>query len=756
MDEIDKLYEQLAQYQQREKDLELKLEELSDFIENASLPLHWVNADGIIVWANQAELVALGYTKEEYVGHPIQKFHADEDVIADILLKLTNNKTLHNYPAKLKCKDGSIKYVLINSNVFRKDGKFIHTRCFTRDITAFVKEGEKKASLLVELEQSEARLRMAIEATKLGTWEYNPISGALNWSEECKKIYGIGFNEEVNFGLFAEHIYADDRECVESEIQNAMNPAGNGTYDISYRIVRFDDGSVRWIRAQGKVYLNISGQAERFIGTVIDITDNKLAFEKSAKLAAIVESSDDAIISKTLDGIITSWNSAAERIFGYKAEEIIGKPILILIPPDRLDEEPLILSRLKKGERVEHFETQRVTKDKRLLEISLTISPVRDQSGNIIGVSKIARDITESKQAAKLITEREEHLGLAIKAADLGTFDMNLVKGTLVWDRRCRELFGIYNEHAVTYNEDFLNGLHEDDRERVSKLIEDVLDKNKGNGNYDVEYRTIGAQDKKLRWLRAMGKAFFDEKGRPVRFIGTALDITDRKHEELRKNDFIAMVSHELKTPLTSITAYVEVLLEKAQKEENGFAINALNRTRIQAKKMASMIQDFLSLARLEEGKIQISKELFELHPLMEEVVGEAQYLTSNHTIKFEDCEGIIVNADRDKIGQILINLLSNAIKYSPKGGLITIGCEKKGKQVKVFVSDQGIGINLHDQKKLFNRFYRVKNDKIKTVSGFGIGLYLVSEILRYHNSKIEVESKEGVGSTFYFTLISS
>lgn len=594
------------------------------------------------------------------------------------------------------------------------------------------------------LEQMEARLRMAIDATQLGTWEYYPLTGGLNWSDECKKIYGLPVNAGVTFEAFAEHIYPDDRDFVQKEIQKAMDPEGDKRYDITYRITRFDDGGVRWIRAQGKVYLNGRMQAELFMGTVLDITENKLAIEKltrseklfrtiavsipksiiividkdshilalegdiiekmgfegkdfegkhvreigpperydatkhlyerllsgekfseerisangeiymvhfvplrnekgeveaglivaidiseikqaeekSAKLAAIVESSDDAIISKTFDSIITSWNDSAQRIFGYTAGEMIGESIVKLIPKDRLEEEPQIIARLKKGERVEHFETKRVTKDGKLLDVSLTISPIKDTRGNIIGVSKIARDITEKKQ------------------------------------------------------------------------------------------------------------------------------------EEIRKNDFIAIVSHELKTPLTSMKSYIQVLLQKAKKADDSFSINALTRADMQAKKMTLMIQDFLTMAKLEDGKVPLHKEIFNLHGLADEIVSDAQILTSIHKVELENCPDVKLNADREKIGQVLTNLVSNAIKYSPKGGNIVVGCQVlEGKKAKMYVRDEGVGINAEDQKRLFERFYRVKNEKLKTISGFGIGLYLVSEILSYHNSKIEVESTEGVGSTFYFIL---
>jgi len=601
--------------------LELRLADLTDFIEQGAMPLHWVDGNGIIIWANKAELDMLGYTIEEYLGQPIGSFHSDVHVVSDILSRLGADETIINYPARLICKNGAVKDVLINSNVKRENGEFIHTRCFTRDMTAIFEEEKRLAAVLIDLEQSEARLLMAMESTGLGTWDYNPINGRLTWSDQCKKIYGLPLNEQVDFDTFAKHLHHEESALVQQEISRAMEPGGDGHYDLTFRIIRFDDDSHRWVRAQGKVYHNGDGQAERFIGTVIDITERKLAEEKSAMLAAIIASSDDAIISKNFDSIVTSWNDSAERLFGYTAQEMIGESIVKLIPPDRLDEEPQILTLLRQGKRMDHFETIRMAKSGYLLNVSLTISPVKDAQGNIIGVSKIARDITE------------------------------------------------------------------------------------------------------------------------------------RKQEEMRKNDFIAMVSHELKTPLTSMKAYLQVLLAAAKKDGGAFQLNALSRAEAQVHKMTIMIHDFLNLARLEDGKIGLHKTVFDLHPLIEEISSEAPFLTSNHPIRMVDCENIRLEADRDKLGQVLNNLLSNAIKYSPKGGTITIGCEKLAEKVKVFVKDEGVGISAEDQKRLFERFYRSKDDRIKTVSGFGIGLYLVSEILRYHGSQIAVESSPDAGATFYFLM---
>ncbi len=362
MEDRFELVEQLAKYKKENEELKLKVEELTDFFENASIPLHWVDGDGIIIWANQAELDALGYLKEEYIGFPISDFHADQNVINDILDRLIRNETLYDYSASLKCKDGSVKHVLINSNVLRKDGKFIHTRCFTRDVT-------------------------------------------------------------------------------------------------------------------------------------------------------------------------------------------------------------------------------------------------------------------------------------------------------------------------------------------------------------------------------------------------------EKKYEEQRKNDFVAMVSHELKTPLTAITSYVQLLMRKWGKDTDGFNMQVLSRIEIQAKKMVAMAHDFLSLAKIEDGKIHLRREKFDLESLVREIVEDAQLLTTKHNIRSGDFKGIEIDADRDKIGQVLSNLVSNAIKYSPMGGTVTVTCEKCPGEVNISVVDQGIGINKTDQKRLFDRYYRINDNNHKEVSGFGIGLYLVSEILKYHQSEIKVESEQNQGSTFHFAL---
>lgn len=608
-------------HDEKMQSLQARVDELSDFIENASLPLHWVDKDGYITWANQAELDVLGFTKEEYIGASITNFHADQEVISDILTRLSNNETLHNYPARLKCKDGSIKHVLISSNVSRKDGEFIHTRCFTRDVTELVTEMERKEILLLELKESETRMKMAISSTNMGTWEYNPSQASLYLSPEASCILGFPEEQMVDYAGFLKIVDPQDRTRVHHGLNASVKATGNDIYSIKFKIFRPFDQAERWLHLQGKITLKSNQETVRFIGTVLDITETVLAEEKNARLLAIIGSSNDAIIGFNLEGKITTWNNAAEDIFGFQQNEVIGSTADSLIPAEKRQELTHLLAKVARGERVHQLETRMLSKDQGLIEVAITLSPIKEATGKIIGFSKIVRDITE------------------------------------------------------------------------------------------------------------------------------------KKHEEQRKNSFIAMVSHEIKTPITAVTAYLQMLLQKAQKEQDSFYINMLSRADVKVKKMTAMVQDFLNVTRLEEGKLQIQKQEFELAPLIKEIADDGQFLSNQHTVNIINCEELKVYADKEKLGHVLSNLLSNAIKYSPNGGSILIKCESLDKKVRISVTDQGIGIKKSDQKRIFERFYRVDDENEYTASGFGIGLYLAAEILSYHNSKIHINSKEGKGATFFFDL---
>jgi two-component system sensor histidine kinase VicK len=580
----------------------------------------------IVTIANAATLKAWGKTRD-VIGRPFHEVLPElkNQPFKQLLLDVYHSGIAHS--ARDQRADivvnGTLQtfYFTFSYQPFKDQfGKTTGVFSFANDVTELV-------LARLHLAATEESARLAIEAARLGTFDIDLVSGEMSWNTRCRELFGITHENELTYDNdFLPALHPEDREQVRNYISTFafVKVISNGDYDIEYRTVGAKDKKMRWIKSRGTVFFNDDEMPMRFIGTVLDITDIKEAGEKSARLSAIIQSSYDAIISKNLDGTIDSWNVAAERMFGYTSDEMVGQSIFKIIPAENVHEEIQILFRLENGERVEHFETKRLKEDGKLLDVSLTISPIKNDKNEITGLSTIARDITEQKMA------------------------------------------------------------------------------------------------------------------------------------ETRKNDFITIASHELKTPLTTIKSFVQLLLSKAHKDQDNFRIDALSKVEKHANKMSILIQNFLNNAKLLEGKFDLKLERFNTHDLLNEVVQDAKMLSPTHKLVMKDCEEVFVVADRNKIGQVLENMISNAVKYSPVGSTITIACKTVDGHAQLSVTDTGIGIDKKDQEKIFDRFYRVQNEKLKNVSGFGIGLYLVAEILRFHESRIFVDSKANLGSRFYFDLPTS
>ncbi|WP_172335868.1 HAMP domain-containing sensor histidine kinase [Mucilaginibacter sp. SG564] len=232
------------------------------------------------------------------------------------------------------------------------------------------------------------------------------------------------------------------------------------------------------------------------------------------------------------------------------------------------------------------------------------------------------------------------------------------------------------------------------------------------------------------------------------------LDITDRKLEELRKDDFISIVSHELKTPLTTLSTMIQLLKLKFENDTEALIPGEIDKAYRQIKKMNVLINSFLDIARFQSGKMDMNCDHFYISELVKEMVDQVVFTANGtHSIDITLCEDILVYADREKIGSVLLNILSNATKFSTQGSSIEIRCYKEGDEVKISIRDEGYGISPADQERLFEKFYRVRNKFTTNTSGFGIGLYLCRQVMDDHNGRIQVESIEGEGSTFLLTL---
>ncbi|RWY49282.1 ATP-binding protein [Mucilaginibacter gilvus] len=375
--------------------------------------------------------------------------------------------------------------------------------------------------------------------------------------------------------------------------------------------------------------------------------------------------------------------------------------------------------------------------------------PFKDAEGNTTGIIVVATDVTEQVQARKELEKAEEKTRFALEAANVGTWFLDVETREFVVSARLKEQFGYYADEEVTY-EMAAAAIPDEYKEKVMKAVEKAITTGR---DYVMEHPVIGHHDQKKRWVRAYGKLYPDDSGKLSHFSGLIIDITEQKQDEMRKNDFIGMVSHELKTPLTSLSAYAQMLYNKARNNDDGFTLGALEKVNTQVKKMSTMINGFLNVSRLESGRIFLNKHDFALDELVAEMIDDARLTIASHNINFTHSEPLMLNADRDKIGSVISNLLSNAVKYSPRGKNIQVECRLINNMAQISVKDEGMGVKPQDIEKIFDRYYRVESSHTQTVSGFGIGLYLCAEIVHRHDGKIGVESQKAEGSTFYFTL---
>ncbi|MEJ7560029.1 MAG: ATP-binding protein [Pedobacter sp.] len=362
--------------------------------------------------------------------------------------------------------------------------------------------------------------------------------------------------------------------------------------------------------------------------------------------------------------------------------------------------------------------------------------------------AKLAKSQEDLLISKTKLEESEHLLQLAMQSSGLGIWITNLDNGELTLSDRGRDIQGIPDDVPLTFNE-LLSIIDPVDTESVSDAMAAAIEH---KGHFIIEYKINTYLTKTSKWLRTSGIVQKNNLGKPLRILGTIQDVTEQRLNDQRKSDFISMVSHELKTPLTSINGYVQILGNKAQKEENALSRSLLEKTGKQVSKMTTLINGFLNVSRLDSAKIRIDRTIFDMATLIAEVNDETLASVTSHNVIFAPVEEMFVLADHDKIGQVLTNLINNAVKYSPLGSNIKVDCVRSSDWATVSVQDEGHGISEENLPKLFERYYRVE-DSNNGVSGFGIGLYLCYEIIKGHHGDIWAKSTLGKGSTFHFTL---
>ncbi len=529
------------------------------------------------------------------------------------------------------------------------------------------------------------------------------------------------------------------------------------------------------------------------------------------RLAAIVESSDDAIVSKDLNGIVLSWNQAAERMFGYTADEMIGTSIRRIIPDDRQSEEDVVLGAIREGRRVEHFETIRLARGGRLVPISLSVSPILNGDGLVVGASKIARDISDRKRAEQLLARASERDAFLAEAtltltrsldyevtlqalarvsvpylADYCAFDVIAEDGNTACvaathvlpekvntadvlreldddeiglagpARVIRTKKGLLIRHVT---DDIVTGSARDDSERLERLRSLDL----------VAYMCVPmiAHDRTLGAMTLAtsesGRHFSPEDVRVAQDLATRAAMateTAQSYQQMQsanrlKDEFLATLSHELRTPLNAVLGYARMLQSGAIGEAKvPQALEVIDRNAVA---LAQIVEDVLDVSRIVLGKARLKVEPTDVAAVVEDAIATVTPAAEAKGLRVKVSLGhgtATVSGDHSRLQQVVWNLLSNAVKFTPRGGRIDIGIMENDSHVEITITDTGIGFRESFRPYLFERFRQAESGTTRVHGGLGLGLAIARHIVEMHGGTINATSEgEGKGSTFSVRL---
>jgi len=770
-----------------EDELRRREQELADFFESATVGLHWVGPDGTILRANQAELDMLGYRRDEYIGHPITEFHADEDVICDILNRLRANKKLEEYPARLRCKDGSIKEVLIDSSVLWRDGKFVHTRCFTRDVTER-KRAEAKAR------QQEQRTRTILES----------ITDAFCAFDHDWRFTYINGQAEILLGRRREDLLGRDHW---SEYPDTLGTGLERSYrraveeNVTVTFEHFYAPHNRWYEMHA--YPSPDGLSVYFR----DVSERKLAEvalrNSEQRFRQLADAMPQIVWTAGPDGNIDYLNQRWTEFSGIS--ETVGNegwgPLLHADHADAAGKRwaNSVATGAPFDMELRLLDRQRGTYRWHLIR---TVA-VRDESGKIARWFGTSTDIHEQKRAE----ERARYLAEASAA----------LAGVVDYESTLQKVANL----AVPYFADWSavdvadgGGLrrlavsHQDPQKiqiahEMARLYPPDLQTSGGiaavlrTGNPEIlseitdELLVRGAKDERhLRLIRSLGlKSYicvplivsgstlgvltFATAESDRRYVeadlALAMDLAHRaavaientrlyqalREADRRKDEFLATLAHELRNPLAPVRNALEML-----KRVNGdatLAEDARSMMERQVTHMSRLIDDLMDVSRITRGKLALRREITDLSAVIRHA---AEACTSTYAERHHDVritlppEPLLLDGDPVRLEQIIGNLLNNACKYTNPGGVIEMRATRERADLVVSVKDNGIGIAPDMLARVFEMFTQAHRSPERTGGGLGIGLSLVKGLVELHGGSVSATSDgEGCGSEFVVRL---
>jgi two-component system CheB/CheR fusion protein len=601
---------------------------------------------------------------------------------------------------------------------------------------------------LARIESSERELREFFENATVGIHWVDGGGAVIRVNEAMLDL--LGCEREDVLGRPVADLHVDPG--VIADILDRVED-GEVLRDVEVELRR-PDGTIRHVLINAGAHWD----GERYSHAQLftrDVTDRKDALATQARLAAIVESSHDAIVSKTLDGTILTWNQGAQRLFGYTPEEAIGRSILMLIPPERRDEEPALIARVTRGEIIDHFETVRIAKGGARLDISLTLSPVRTGDGTITGVSKVARDISQQKrdEAALRLAQQQlqmvtDHMAVAVTHCSRDLRYRWVSPGLASWlGRRADDIIGrrladVIGPAALATIQPHV------DRALRGDVVEFET---------QVPYAGLGP-----RWIRASYVPTHGADGEVDGWVAAILDVTERHELEQalleadhRKDEFLAMLAHELRNPLAPIRNALHILRLTAAPDAASRRVTDMMER--QVNHLVRLVDDLLEVSRITRGRIELRKERTDLAAVVRSAVETSRPPIDAAGHRLEVVlpeEPLVVECDAVRIAQVLSNLLNNAARYTEPSGRITLEVRREDASAVVTVRDTGIGIAKAMLGRIFEMFVQSDPQDGRAQGGLGIGLALVRRLVEMHGGTVEAASAgQGQGSEFTVRL---
>lgn len=465
------------------------------------------------------------------------------------------------------------------------------------------------------------------------------------------------------------------------------------------------------------------------------------SFISKAPVAFGILAGRELMIEVANDVILKIWN---------KTREVIGQPLAEVISQEKdrtymdiLDN--VFTSGTTYTDDAAHVEVKSngISSD---CYYDFIYEPLKDELGQTVAIIVIANDVTDRIIKRKKLEEVNQQLQIALHAGQLGSYKLDLKNYRMESSEICRANYGISGDARFDLD-DLMQVIIPEHREMVTRNIREAV---KNRLPYRAEYQ-IRWPDGSLHWMSASGLPDYDAEGNPVSMIGVTLDITKRKNYEAQKDDFLGIASHELKTPITSLKATIQLLTRLKEKPDHEMLPRLVDQAANSMEKLNALVDDLLNMHRISEGQLELEKESFNVHQMLSNCCNDIRF-AGKYNLTISGDPQAAVFADEHRIEQVLVNFVNNAVKYAPHSRDIQLGIETAEGYVKVSVKDNGDGIDPSVQPYIFDRYYRA-NHKGRKYSGLGLGLYISSEIIRRHNGEIGVESQPGQGSTFWFTL---